>query len=271
MIRRAWAVVAVLAVGGTTGAEAGAGPEPVPDPELREMVREIRDMPASVDRAAVVTEAVRRRWIDSAQAARLLELIPPGCGRLEAALVLHGRIVDPENFYRVYSLFPDVGDQQALQRHGGRVADEQEPRVEADRLRAPEVPMDAAPPGASGDAETSSGTDASDTDVRARRIPRERRDPSGGATADEAGKTEEKAYVRIDVLEASGRRLENARIYFCGRGPLPAPASDVVRDDHWWTYGCELQVWVGNRKIYSEKFVPAAGKVFERRVRVEYY
>jgi hypothetical protein len=216
---------------------AASGPAAVPEAEFKKVVAEIKAMAPSVDRATVVMEAARHRWVSTRQARVLLELIPPGCGRLEAAGFLHGRLSDPAEFYRLYGLFPDVGDQQALREMAKGAGP---PVVDRRRVR-----------GRTSEAQPSPSPSADDS-------------PAGpGYTAGPG------ARVRVEVVDTQGRPVTQAKVYFCGLGPMSPPVLELIKDQDWFYEGCQLQVWLGERLVYEEGFVPSPTQDFHRRVRIE--
>lgn len=261
------------------------GPQASSDAEIKQVIKEIESMPPTVDRNAVVTEAVRRRWVTSDQALRLLETIPPGCSRLESAKTVHARLVDPENFYRVFKLFPDVADQQALKRFADANAQRTFAKVDAPAPTPAPTPVPVAK------AEPLEEIPASEMNPEAAKAPKvvhkvevkterepeptptpaPKAEPKDQPKAEAAPKKDEQSFVRFDVTDTDGGRVESARIYYCGKGPAAPPIDDSVTGEPWLSYGCELQVWIGERMVYNEHFLPKVDGLFERRVRVDYY
>jgi hypothetical protein len=69
---------------------------------FQRLLLSVRTASFSSDKADVICDAARGGHIDSEQAYALVALVPFSSDQVNAAVALYERVVDPENFYRVY-------------------------------------------------------------------------------------------------------------------------------------------------------------------------
>lgn len=68
----------------------------------------------------VITEACRHNLFTVAQTVEIVSLMDFGDGKIEAAVLMYPRIVDPENFYQVYGAFDFDSDKDELRSRLGQ-------------------------------------------------------------------------------------------------------------------------------------------------------
>jgi hypothetical protein len=73
--------------------------------QLQEQVQQLRSGPGALERARHPGEWLGRHWLSSQQVKALVRVVPNEDARLELAVALYPRTVDPENFYEVYDAF----------------------------------------------------------------------------------------------------------------------------------------------------------------------
>jgi hypothetical protein len=100
--------VAVAAVLSTGQPAIGAEGDPRPLMEkhqLEEHVRHLQSGPGGLERARHPGDWLGRHWLSSQQVKTLAKAVPNEDARLELAVALYPRTLDPENFYEVYDAF----------------------------------------------------------------------------------------------------------------------------------------------------------------------
>ena len=90
------------------------GPSACSDGDFRSVVRAVEDESFSSGKIGVLRDASRARWFTVHQVKQLMEQFTFGKDMVEAGAILHGRTVDLENWYQVYSVFTFDSDKDAL-------------------------------------------------------------------------------------------------------------------------------------------------------------
>mgnify|MGYP002815083129 CR=1 FL=1 len=100
-------------------------PEPVPvvvvtsPPELAGIHRAVKDAAFSREKLAVLGSAVGDRWFTAQQVVQLLGAFDFEKDKVEAAVLLHPHVVDPENWFQVYGAFDfDANKRKVRERVG---------------------------------------------------------------------------------------------------------------------------------------------------------
>jgi len=95
------------------------GPIPMNPDQLRSLLGAVESESFSDSKAAVLRDACRANFFTVDQAVTLVSLFDFGDDKVEAAAMLHPRLVDPENFYRVYAVFDFDSDKEELRERLG--------------------------------------------------------------------------------------------------------------------------------------------------------
>jgi len=107
------------------GLEARAAPAPLPPPEpisrseLDRVQRAVGQARFGGDKIRVLVSAVRDRHLTVAQVREVMGWFNFGKDKVEAAAALHGRVIDPENWYLVYGSLGFENDKRALRQKVG--------------------------------------------------------------------------------------------------------------------------------------------------------
>jgi hypothetical protein len=90
-------------------------PSICPENELASLISSLR---GGFDDAKVTTlrSFAERRWFSIAQTKRIVACFAFSDGKLQAVDALNARIVDRENFFELYSLFPFSDDKEKLRK-----------------------------------------------------------------------------------------------------------------------------------------------------------
>ncbi|MCO4770216.1 MAG: DUF4476 domain-containing protein [Deltaproteobacteria bacterium] len=95
------------------------GPVAVPEGEFATVLRAVRGETFDDDKMRMLRDVANYRFFDVGQTKRLVSLFTFSDAKVDAAAFLHSRIVDPENFYLVYSSLTFPSDKEALRRRVG--------------------------------------------------------------------------------------------------------------------------------------------------------
>jgi len=101
------------------GDEPVAEPTPLTEADFLPLLGAVEDEPFEDGKLGVLRDACRHRHFTAEQVGRLVGAFSFSDGKVEAAVMLYSRTVDPENFYRVYGSFDFDGDQEEVRRRLG--------------------------------------------------------------------------------------------------------------------------------------------------------
>jgi hypothetical protein len=98
---------------------ASAGPAPTAGPactlqEFDDLRKSVEEQAFSRDKIALVEKASSRLHFNVEQVVGLLDELDFGSDKVEAAAILHPKLVDPQDFDQVYDALPFDTDRQAL-------------------------------------------------------------------------------------------------------------------------------------------------------------
>jgi hypothetical protein len=103
-------------------ADAGAAPTACPDVELEEILARLRKASFDDGRAKTLESAATERGFTCAQVVQLVKTFSFGDGQVNAVRILNPRIVDRQNFFKIYDAFTFDSDKDRVR------AIEKEPR-----------------------------------------------------------------------------------------------------------------------------------------------
>ena len=86
------------------------------DADLRDFLAAIDAAAMADDKRGLVAQAARDAWFTSAQVAAIVDRIAMGDDKVEVAVTLHPRVVDPESFYKVFGKLAHTSDRDELRR-----------------------------------------------------------------------------------------------------------------------------------------------------------
>ena len=98
------------------------GPPPLAytsDQEMGQLIGALRQEPFDDDRLAVLRDIARGRAFTSAQVERFLRNLTFDDAKVEAAVMLHGQVVDPQNWYQIYDAFTFGSSRNEVRRRVG--------------------------------------------------------------------------------------------------------------------------------------------------------
>lgn len=101
------------------GHRADVGPMPMEPDDFERFLAELRKLPFPAGRIALVRDVARVGFFTTVQVVAVVDAMAHGSDKVEVAAILHARVIDPQNFYLVYSHIPfESGRQQLRARIG---------------------------------------------------------------------------------------------------------------------------------------------------------
>lgn len=91
-----------------------AAPEPMSAPEFQRFLSEVKKASFSQGKLEVVKDVAARHYFTTEQIIATMKVISFSDAKVETAAAMHPHVVDPQNFYQVYSQLPFEEDKQAL-------------------------------------------------------------------------------------------------------------------------------------------------------------
>ena len=89
---------------------------PMAPTAFAELVEEVKDASFSTDKIARIRSACEFHQFTSSQVVQIVNVMSFGKDKVEAAVLMHSRVVDPDSFYKVFKHLDFKGDRQDLRR-----------------------------------------------------------------------------------------------------------------------------------------------------------
>ena len=96
------------------------GPFACSEADFAGVLQAMESAPFADGKIAVLRDAAVHRWFTVAQVRRVMEEMPFSKDQVEAAALLHPKVLDQENWYRVYEQLTFESDRQELRKRVGR-------------------------------------------------------------------------------------------------------------------------------------------------------
>ena len=97
-----------------------AAPQAMDAARFADLTADIKKAPFADGKLDLVRDAVAHHHFNVDQVVAVMQLIPMSSDKVEAAALMHPRLVDPQDFFKVYKHIPFSGDQDALRARVGR-------------------------------------------------------------------------------------------------------------------------------------------------------